>query len=299
MDNGDLLATRIATFKKCDQLLQIINVVKVHHVGVDELRHIGIRAVRVEPTEDQLLPFDPCYFDPLEVGVLSKYPFSQGWREYDLDEGYSYQSILARILQVAPGAKKPEELAQKSSHLCGYRSGIPGNVVNGTLEDLTPLRRNEDELERVTVYSTQLMETSSPGATNWRFLYVLEDPDAELPHTIAFFWNFEISNDEDLTTSEVRGIVRWMVWMFHRPLLRYHRMFPFLSIWYLGPKHVRIIQSHFDGETIVLQYSPLLSFENRQTAPTELVVRYGASRPVPLETKPDGPSQIEEVADAT
>ncbi|RAL03189.1 uncharacterized protein BO80DRAFT_470870 [Aspergillus ibericus CBS 121593] len=308
MTDNQTLPIRIATFKRCEQLLDFINAVRLYRLGIDDLRHIGIRATRVELKDNQTLSFDPVYFKPLEVGVLAKYPFSPCWREYDLDEGYSYKSILARILHVTPEASNPQKLAQKKyeevqkherqygshrlppwavrdlenhihSHQRGYRSGIPGIGRMGTLEDLTPLYRNENAFENVPL-SSRLMETDEPGATNWRFLYALEEPFGTLPHTIAFFWNFERADDETLTTSEVRGVLRWTVWMYHRYMFRNHSMFPCLSIWYLGPKHVRIIQSHFDGETIVLQYSPLLSFENRNTAPTELVVRYAASRPL-------------------
>lgn len=55
-----------------------------------------------------------------------------------------------------------------------------------------------------------------------------------------------------------------------------------LAISYMYPKHARIIQAHHDGEKLVLQYSPLMSFENRETAPTSLFVRYLSSLPIGL-----------------
>jgi hypothetical protein len=55
-----------------------------------------------------------------------------------------------------------------------------------------------------------------------------------------------------------------------------------LVVSFICPKDARIIQAHHDGEKLVLQYSPLMSFENKETAPTSLFVRYLASMPIGL-----------------
>lgn len=51
----------------------------------------------------------------------------------------------------------------------------------------------------------------------------------------------------------------------------------------MGEQHGRIIQASFDGDILVLQYSQLWSFENEDTAPVELFMRYNISQPVGLE----------------
>lgn len=56
-----------------------------------------------------------------------------------------------------------------------------------------------------------------------------------------------------------------------------------LVLSYMGPHHARIIQAVYDGEGLSIQYSQLFSFEDEQTAPIELVLRYNISRPVGLE----------------
>lgn len=51
----------------------------------------------------------------------------------------------------------------------------------------------------------------------------------------------------------------------------------------MGEQHGRIIQASFDGENLLLQYSPLWSFEDDDTAPVELFIRYYISQLVGLE----------------
>lgn len=48
----------------------------------------------------------------------------------------------------------------------------------------------------------------------------------------------------------------------------------------MTPKHGRILQAHHNGERIVVQYSPLMSFEEEESAPVSLFARYEASQPV-------------------
>ncbi|KAJ5694324.1 hypothetical protein N7536_004736 [Penicillium majusculum] len=56
-----------------------------------------------------------------------------------------------------------------------------------------------------------------------------------------------------------------------------------LVLSYMGEQHGRIIQASFDGEILVLQYSHLWSFEDADTAPVELFMRYNISQTVGLE----------------
>lgn len=51
----------------------------------------------------------------------------------------------------------------------------------------------------------------------------------------------------------------------------------------MGRQHGRIIQALYDGNNLSIQYSQLWSFENEETAPVELFLRYNISKPVGLE----------------
>ena len=54
----------------------------------------------------------------------------------------------------------------------------------------------------------------------------------------------------------------------------------------MGPQHERIIHAHFDRTdlTLTLQYSPLYSFELKETAPLTLFFQYIMSSPRPAST---------------
>lgn len=64
------------------------------------------------------------------------------------------------------------------------------------------------------------------------------------------------------------------------------RSYPYFSclqvllLSYMRHKHGRIIQADYNGERLNLQCSQLWSFENKETAPVELFVRYNLSEPV-------------------
>jgi uncharacterized iron-regulated protein len=55
-----------------------------------------------------------------------------------------------------------------------------------------------------------------------------------------------------------------------------------LVVSYTGEKHGRIIQASLHGQHLLLQYSPLWSFADDQTAPVELFVRYQISQIVEM-----------------
>ncbi|KAJ9480802.1 hypothetical protein VN97_g12723 [Penicillium thymicola] len=76
--------------------------------------------------------------------------------------------------------------------------------------------------------------------------------------------------DQGLTTHELDAIVNMM-------LIR------ILTLSFLGPQKGRIIQAVYYGKGLALQHSQLWAFEEPQTAPVEMFVRYHLSQPVGLE----------------
>ncbi|PYI09212.1 hypothetical protein BO78DRAFT_439365 [Aspergillus sclerotiicarbonarius CBS 121057] len=289
MVDNDIRATRRSIFRKCWDLVRAVNSIESPLLGIDELRQIGIHPIRTEVKSNESLEFQPCYFQPLDTSVLSKYPVLPGWRVYEIEEGLTYESCLAAVLEKNANEENPENEAREdqeialeeirewgrgldldlrrlddriSSHLECHRSGIPGFGEGGALENLTPLQTRYTSTDHVH-RALWMMEIGGPGVKDWRLLRNLEHPSAKLPHGI------------------VRGILRWTVNMYGRTEFTRHVSYPLLSIWYTGPRHGRIIQSHHDGDNMVLQYSPLMSFEDTNAAPTSLFVRYGASLPIP------------------
>ncbi|KAJ5514621.1 hypothetical protein N7463_004173 [Penicillium fimorum] len=95
--------------------------------------------------------------------------------------------------------------------------------------------------------------------------------------------------DQSLTIHEVRAIMNMMIIRTSNRPFRKYPIHPLLVLSYMGGQHGRIIQALFDGENLVLQYSQLWSFEDENTAPVELFIRYNISRPVGLESLDMGP----------
>ncbi|KOS41039.1 hypothetical protein ACN38_g8112 [Penicillium nordicum] len=121
----------------------------------------------------------------------------------------------------------------------------------------------------------------------WRIQTLLDDSkeNAPLPHAIIDTIAHVPANhaDQSLTLHEVRAIVNVMlIRTSHRPF-RGYSIHPLLVLSYMGEQHGRIIQASFDGENLILQYSPLWSFEDDDTAPVELFIRYYISQLVGLE----------------
>ncbi|KAJ5789583.1 uncharacterized protein N7518_006594 [Penicillium psychrosexuale] len=116
---------------------------------------------------------------------------------------------------------------------------------------------------------------------------LLEDGDENFPMPHAIMENIAHvpanHADQCLTLHEVRAIVNMMlIRTSHRPFRKYP-IHPLLVLSYMGEQHGRIIQVSFDGESLILQYSQLWSFEDDDTAPVELFLRYNISQLVGLE----------------
>ncbi|CAI7597184.1 unnamed protein product [Penicillium viridicatum] len=105
------------------------------------------------------------------------------------------------------------------------------------------------------------------------------------PHSIMSCVAGVAVNDTDqgLTTHELEAIVNMMlIRVNHRPFRNCH-IHPMLVLSFLGPQKGRIIQAVYDGKCLALQRSQLWTFEEPQTAPVEMFVRYHLSQPVDLE----------------
>ncbi|KAJ5406706.1 hypothetical protein N7465_007990 [Penicillium sp. CMV-2018d] len=113
---------------------------------------------------------------------------------------------------------------------------------------------------------------------HWQIESLLEDSDesSPVPHAIMETIARVPANhaDQSLTLHEVRAIVNMMLIRTSQRLFRKYPIHPLLVLSYMGEQHGRIIQASFDGANLVLQYSQLWSFEDDDTAPVELFMRY-------------------------
>ena len=80
-----------------------------------DLQKLGIQAFQVDITDDGILQFDPCFFQPYPEKVLQKYPLDP----VSMDDWFpklNYQpdlnEILKRIREIYPEAEDCVEIAQ-------------------------------------------------------------------------------------------------------------------------------------------------------------------------------------------
>ncbi|KAL4896764.1 hypothetical protein BDV59DRAFT_199113 [Aspergillus ambiguus] len=305
----------LITWDVCRLLLKVNKKVETSPLfEFNTLRQMGIQVVPVAlDPKTETFQFSPCYFTPQPTTVLSDYPAipSKDHKICDI-EPLSYEGLLAKIKETKPRLKYPEKRAQREwetvvrLHL--WEDGIDLDTRVGTLEShITSIRdcrrygikdkcSDRGQLEYLTPLVYEHFDQhpdhalnldgicdrgSHPVLENWKVIEIRRCPDRDHPHFIIFVEHaYAATNDETFTVGEVRAIIRWMCTLHVDKAYKHHEMFPLLLITYTGPKHVRIIQAHHDGAKLVLQYTPLISFEDRNNLPSTLVVRYAASMPV-------------------
>lgn len=124
----------------------------------------------------------------------------------------------------------------------------------------------------------------------------IESPSGEYPHMILSIHHGAKGHSRSLTKGEVKVAVRVLQFRHNDPFLSKFDILPVralpysaasqahewqvLIISYMASKHGRILQAYHNGERNVLQYSPLMSFEEEATAPVSLFSRYEVSQPV-------------------
>ncbi|KAL4780255.1 hypothetical protein BJX76DRAFT_361032 [Aspergillus varians] len=115
------------------------------------------------------------------------------------------------------------------------------------------------------------------GNDHWEPKGFFESPSGGYPHIIAAIIHNTDGKNQSLTRGEVKASVRALHFRYRDRAFSKFDILPILIVSYIGPKHGRILQAHHNGEEMVLQYSPLMSFEKEETAAVSLFVRYKVS----------------------
>ncbi|GAQ08026.1 hypothetical protein ALT_5347 [Aspergillus lentulus] len=256
MSEEALKAKRSAIINHLQQLRGILERVNPPNFGIDELCELGLKPVRVELTPDkELLEFEPCFFLPQPTSVLLEHPFSPEEREYDIEHGETYATILDDILEWYPNTENPEEKAREQyeraqailredgpdwlsnlehledhigSHLGAWRSGFHTSRGEGFLEDLTPLKFCWDRFSEIEGYvpRVRIDPGGKIGKGYWTSCHVFIDKSAGMPHTIICFHVEYCGNDTSLTMAEVYGLLHHMYQWYTLREFRQHAIGP-------------------------------------------------------------------------
>ncbi|KAJ5284001.1 hypothetical protein N7505_001981 [Penicillium chrysogenum] len=270
-------------------LHQRVNDCESFFLSPSDLQGLGIQAFGVGITEDGILQFHP-YTSKISNDGPPK-----------LDNCPDFDSILKNVLTTYPNAEDPMTVAYEEAmmvsgpdeweshafqtqyymswHIDTHRKGRP---TCSSLMDLGSLRLRRTEKKR----NDPPISEHAFGLC-WRIQTLFHDSEenAPLPHAIIDTVAHVPANhaDQSLTLHEVRAIVNMMlIRTSHRPFRRYS-IHPLLAHILYGRTTRKDHQASFDGENLILQYSPLWSFEDDDTAPVELFIRYYISQLVGLE----------------
>ncbi|CAI7586001.1 unnamed protein product [Penicillium glandicola] len=297
-------------------LFQQLNDLEADFPSLETLQTLGMQAFQVsmDTEKNGTLKLNPCFFEPRpEKGLLQMYPLEPGYVEWDQRESMelsplpSVQDIMDRAVkkyppEVAPTlenlrkddrfdfdmAHDPESLATELDglvdiHLDAIR--LQGPYEDFRLADLKTQRDwdllpKEDDPPSI---------QDSPRSKMWELVsyyrYSWADHPRK-PHSVLSCLSIVCPTETypGISTHELCAIVCAMLLRVnHKPFSACH-IHPVLVLSYMGNRRARIIQALYDGQTLVLQYSPLWNFAEAETASIEIFVRYRLSEPVGFNT---------------
>ncbi|OOQ90588.1 hypothetical protein PEBR_03763 [Penicillium brasilianum] len=200
------------------------------------------------------------------------------------DAKYQYLSSLRLEREADVGDRSQQTLLYMQQLLGAQRVNPdlpPPDLLPFCLSDLSPL--TEGWRTKESKGDPQLANLFYPHKVRWRIEDILEDLDSKpKPHAVLWNWVEFAAGPapESLTIHEVQSIVRWFMIRAKRSTWRQHRIQPMLLVSYTGSQDGRIVQAHYDGKKLNLQFSALFQMKDEKTAPIDLFLRYTVSTPV-------------------
>ncbi|KGO74966.1 hypothetical protein PITC_032040 [Penicillium italicum] len=242
-----------------------------NHPSHDDLQRLGIQVSQVAAVDDEIMLFDPCFFRPHPDRLLQKYPINLNPEENEKPPRLRLVPTFEEILEDCQEEySDPEEVQE---------------AVESQIETLQNLQYHEDYIQPGIYRLWDLGDQEF--FSYWQVKHTLRYSSGRgplRPHTVMSCIAGVAVNDTDqgLTPHELEAIVNMiLIRVNHRPFRNCH-IHP-LALSFLGPQKGRIVQAVYDGKALALQHSQPWTFEEPQTAPVEMFVRYHLNQPVGLE----------------
>ncbi|KAL4861353.1 hypothetical protein BDV12DRAFT_204114 [Aspergillus spectabilis] len=257
-----------------DQTLELVEDDLSAQIPVDQANIWGIHATQVNLKEDrEALGFPPSFFRPLSSSFLAEHPVdwacSGGPPGGNIFTGYPPDSTLdlTRELQ-----------SYMSEFIDARREGI-GPDGRSRLVHVSPSYdpvNPATHVRQIYLYEDEFVSRNR----HWQQEGEFQSPEGP-PHIILAIANGTDASNDTLTTWELMSCVHALMIRYEEPAFIGHDTLPSLIMLYVGPKHGRILQAHHDGERLVTQFPPIMSFESEGVAPVtaEFLTRYAASTP--------------------
>ncbi|PKY01058.1 hypothetical protein P168DRAFT_284606 [Aspergillus campestris IBT 28561] len=227
-----------------------------------ELSDLHISAKPFTLNENGEPTFKPCFFNPFR-GNLEEHPYV-GELEGDEMEWHSYDETN----EISPmgWAQLTFEYWQDYMFAQSFefkkRTGtdVPAIVCRSTNH-----------------YALDLEECNGPVAwLSWGLGHSRDFP--KRPHFLCLMTTDIDGENDKLTRGELLCILR-MQEKFHTvPFLKQHDIFPVLIISFMGPRHARMLQAHYDGSELIIHKTVLYDFTgDRNVKALSLFSRWAAS----------------------
>ncbi|KAH8816035.1 hypothetical protein F5884DRAFT_852495 [Xylogone sp. PMI_703] len=119
-------------------------------------------------------------------------------------------------------------------------------------------------------------------------IHVSDIPGSQYPHLRCMMLNNIPHNNDQLLRSEMLALTTYMYKRLESNEFAEHVVAPVILISFMGSRQARILQAHFDGESVMIHYTKLYDLKNDDLGTLNLFVRWGLCHPTGLTTCPRG-----------
>ncbi|GKZ25312.1 hypothetical protein AbraIFM66951_000769 [Aspergillus brasiliensis] len=242
-----------------------------------QLLRLKIDAFEVTINRKDIIKFRPCFFSPLSTDTIRTSLSKKQLNKTNTSDGNI-------PVYAEPGKPCSDTVTTMQCPLILdlFRDKYATSVRKGfCLDSLTTLRERGATSKGKWKQQPGLELVEKLSTERWQILRILEDLDHEVPHAVCDIrQNIQVDKKKGLTVAEVKAIMRIMAVRIGLDCYRQHSIMPVLAISYLNRKQGRILQAHYTGHRVVIQYTKVLEFDGLEHHPIELFLRYYCSQPI-------------------
>lgn len=146
-------------------------------------------------------------------------------------------------------------------------------------------------------YVLNLEESNGPvDWLSWGVGHVRDFP--KRPHFLCLMATDINGENDKITRGELLCILRMQEKFYQVPFFKQHTIFPILLISFMGSRHARMLQAHYDGLKLVVRKTELYDFtRGRNVEALSLFSRWAASSGIG-NTRPEGSATLKSSTDS-
>ncbi|RFU30216.1 hypothetical protein B7463_g6133, partial [Scytalidium lignicola] len=115
-------------------------------------------------------------------------------------------------------------------------------------------------------------------------IHVSDVPGVQYPHLRCMMLNNINHDNDNLLRSELLAITTYMYKRLESNEFDEHVLAPVILISFMGSQQARILQAHFDGDSLIVGYTKLYNLKKEDNATLNVLVRWGLCYPTGITT---------------